>query len=106
MPEYKRSHSAQEYTIGQNTSLENLGGHEKNKLIVFEHKIFKSDKPRTFNVELYCVKKHQRRWYVHGRNVDEEKILIFSLDRVIELDISEVCFETPVFDADEFFSDF
>ncbi len=75
--------------------------------INFQHQTFKSDKVRTFCLEPYCVKEHHRRWYVLGRSIDEDRVLIFGLDRILSLAVAEQTFILPSdFDAEAFFSDF
>lgn len=77
------------------------------KCISFVHQTFKSDVPRTFHLEPYCVKEHRRRWYVLGRCAAEDRILIFALDRITELTVDEQTFVLPDdFDAEAFFSEF
>lgn len=78
-----------------------------NAVITFTHQTFKSENERFFSLEPYCVKEHHRRWYVLGRSVDEDRILIFGLDRIRSLSVTDQKFVLPSdFDAETFFSEF
>ena len=68
---------------------------KKSKLLEITYKGFWSDSEHTFPVAPYCVKLFRQRWYMVGNSVYEDKIRIYSLDRVLEAQLSEETFKYP-----------
>ena len=68
---------------------------KKNRLLGITYKGFWSESERTFPVAPYCVKLFRQRWYMVGNSVYEDKIRIYSLDRVQEARVSEETFKYP-----------
>ena len=65
---------------------------------------FRADKPATFDVEPWCVKLFEQRWYMLGMS---DKLRIHALDRVKALEPVEHKFKLPKdFDAEKFFTDY
>ena len=65
------------------------------------------DKSNNFDVEPYCVKLFRQRWYLLGRSPYKNKIMIYALDRIQELWVTDAKFELPAsFNANEFFSEY
>ena len=65
---------------------------------------FHRDEPSTFEVEPYCVKHFEQRWYMLGMS---DKLRIYALDRIMALDTTERKFKLPrKFDAEKFFEDY
>ena len=64
---------------------------------------FHREEPSTFEVEPYCVKLFEQRWYMLGMS---DKRRIYSLDRIKALEPTERKFKFPKkFDAAKFFAD-
>ena len=64
---------------------------------------FHREEPSTFEVEPYCVKLFEQRWYMLGMS---DKRRIYSLDRIKALEPTERKFKLPKkFDAAKFFAD-
>lgn len=62
-------------------------------------------KPHTFEVEPYCVKVFRQRWYMVGRSIADEKIRIYSLDRICNLQETDKKFIYPKdFDPQKYFA--
>lgn len=53
------------------------------------------DHPCTFQIEPYCLKAFGRRWYVAARSPYYNKVLVYSLDRILELEQTRDVFEYP-----------
>lgn len=53
------------------------------------------DKPYTFQIEPYCLKAFSQRWYVAARSPYYDKILIYSLDRILEIEQTNLSFVYP-----------
>ena len=65
------------------------------------------DNSNNFDVEPYCVKLFRQRWYLLGRSPYKNKIMIYALDRIQELWVTDEKFELPAsFNANEFFSEY
>lgn len=80
-----------------------------NLRIVFQYTSFhsptKNDTNRT--IEPLCLKLFKRRWYMLGQTIDSGKRLIFALDRITKLELTEETFEYPTdFSPKDFFSEF
>lgn len=75
---------------------------------------FGQDVGTDYEVEPYCVKVHNRRWYLlanarfHDRPEGERcRLLIFALDRILALDSTDEEFAYPEdFDPEEYFSEY
>ena len=64
---------------------------------------FGKPEPSTFEVEPYCVKFFEQRWYMLGMS---DKLRIYALDRIKALEPTERKFKLPKkFDAAKFFAD-
>jgi len=64
---------------------------------------FHREEPSTFEVEPYCVKLFEQRWYMLGMS---DKLRIYALDRIKALEPTERKFKLPKkFDAEKFFAD-
>ena len=57
---------------------------KKSKILEITYKGFWKEHENTFRVAPYCVKLFRQRWYMVGNSVYENKIRIYSLDRVLE----------------------
>ncbi len=68
---------------------------KKSRLLEITYKGFWSESEHTFPVAPYCVKLFRQRWYMVGSSVYEDKIRIYSLDRVQEARLSEETFKYP-----------
>ena len=65
---------------------------------------FGKSEPSTFEVEPYCVKLFEQRWYMLGMS---DKLRIYALDRIKALEPTERKFKLPKkFDATKFFEDY
>ena len=67
---------------------------------------FHREEPSTFEVEPYCVKLFEQRWYMLGKSEKYPEPRIYSLDRIKALEPTERKFKLPKsFDAEKFFAD-
>lgn len=67
---------------------------------------FYSDKSNTFLIEPYCIKVFKQRWYVLAHSVYDDKMRIYSLDRIQNIYSTEQLFSLPEdFDGKEYFED-
>ena len=68
---------------------------------------FWMDEPATFEVEPYCVKLFEQRWYMLGKSEGYDDLRIYALDRIRALEPTERKFKLPKkFDAAKFFEDY
>ncbi len=68
---------------------------KKSKLLEITYKGYWSEHEHTFPVAPYCVKLFRQRWYLVGNSVNEDRIRIYSLDRVLEAKLTGVPFKYP-----------
>ena len=68
---------------------------------------FWMDEPATFEVEPWCVKLFEQRWYMLGKSEGYDDLRIYALDRIKVLEPTERKFKLPKkFNAEEFFTDY
>lgn len=66
----------------------------------------RSNPTRDVTVEPYFLKLFRQRWYMTGRNVKEDSIKTYALDRMTDVSIGTEVFEIPAeFDAEAYFRD-
>ena len=68
---------------------------KKSKLLEITYKGYWSEHEHTFPVAPYCVKLFRQRWYMVGNSVNEDRIRIYSLDRVLEAKLTDEPFRYP-----------
>ncbi len=79
---------------------------KKNLVLGMTYQSFSRDEANTFEVEPYCLKAFKQRWYLVARSPYYDKIMIYALDRVKWLGLTEKNFKYPKdFNAEEFFED-
>ena len=68
---------------------------------------FGAANPTTFDVEPWCVKLFEQRWYMLGKSEGYDDLRIYALDRIKALEPTECKFKLPKkFDAAKFFEDY
>ena len=68
---------------------------------------FHREDPSTFEVEPYCVKLFEQRWYMLGKSEGYDELRLYALDRIKALEPTERKFKLPKkFDAAKFFEDY
>ena len=76
----------------------------KSVALSMTYQSFGKTEPSTFEVEPYCVKLFEQRWYMLGMS---DKLRIYALDRIKALEPTERKFKLPKkFDAAKFFEDY
>ena len=79
---------------------------KKSKVLEITYKGYWSEHEHTFPVAPYCVKLFRQRWYLVGNSVYEDKIRIYSLDRVLNASLTEESFKYPKdFSPEVYFQD-
>ncbi len=77
-----------------------------NLSIELTYQNFWRDSPNTFEIYPYCIKVFRQRWYVIGYSPSKERILIYALDRIKQVYITNNTFQLPKdFDGESFFAD-
>ena len=78
---------------------------KENRVLRITYKAFVKSEGHTFNIEPYCVKLFENRWYVLARSPYYDKIMIYGLDRIVAAEITEETFQLPNdFSAEGYFS--
>ena len=68
---------------------------------------FHREEPSIFEVEPYCVKLFEQRWYMLGKSEGFDELRLYALDRIKALEPTERKFKLPKkFDAEKFFEDY
>jgi hypothetical protein len=79
---------------------------KKNLVLGMTYQGYSRDEAHTFEVEPYCLKAFKQRWYLIARSPYYDKIMIYALDRVKWLGLTEKSFKYPKdFIPEEFFED-
>ncbi|MBQ7790916.1 MAG: WYL domain-containing protein [Rikenellaceae bacterium] len=75
--------------------------------LLMTYQSFWMDEPATFEVEPYCVKLFEQRWYMLAKSEGYDDLRIYALDRIKALEPTERKFKLPkTFDAAKFFEDY
>lgn len=92
---------------GQEYLAEIIEAMKKRQCINMTYQSYWRDECNTFTVEPYCVKLFRQRWYMVARSPYLDKILVYSLDRILELETDkEKEFKLPqTFDASVYFDE-
>lgn len=79
----------------------------QNRVIVFDYNNFTRSRPDCdVTLEPYFVRIFHQRWYVIGRNVRENRVKTYALDRMDRVHLSHKTFELPPdVNADDYFRD-
>jgi hypothetical protein len=73
-------------------------------ILEMTYQSFWQKEPNTFEVEPYCVKVFKQRWYLLARSPFYNALRIYSLDRILNLSITEKSFKLPAtFSPEAFF---
>ena len=83
-----------------------LAALKKNTVLEMTYQSFWRDEANTFTVEPYCLKAFKQRWYLLAHSPYLDKMMIYALDRVHELEPTALHFDYPEdFKAEEYFED-
>jgi hypothetical protein len=75
-----------------------------NKILHATYKGFLKGKESSFEFEAYFVKVFKQRWYVIGRSLYYDKIMVYALDRFSKLSLTEKSYDLPTdFKSESFF---
>ena len=75
--------------------------------LTMTYQSFGKSEPSTFEVEPYCVKLFEQRWYMLGKSEGYDDLRLYALDRIKALGPTERKFKLPKkFDATKFFEDY
>ena len=66
-----------------------------NTILEMTYKSFFRDEANTFTVEPYCIKAFKQRWYLVARSPALDRIMIYALDRVHQLEPTAIHFDYP-----------
>lgn len=79
---------------------------KKNMVLAVTYQSFWRDEANTFEVEPYCLKAFRQRWYLVARSPYYNKVMIYALDRIRELEPTGDRFDYPAeFDPEAYFED-
>ena len=79
---------------------------KKNIVLEMTYQSYWRDEANTFEIEPYCLKAFKQRWYLVARSPYYNKVMIYALDRVEWLGLTDKSFKYPKdFNSEVFFSD-
>ena len=79
---------------------------KKNTVLEMTYQSYWRDEAHTFEIEPYCLKAFKQRWYLVARSPYYDKIMIYALDRVHNLEPTAIHFDYPEdFKAEDYFDD-
>ena len=79
---------------------------KKNTILEMTYQSYWRDEANTFVIEPYCLKAFKQRWYLVARSPYYDKIMIYALDRVHQLELTALHFEYPEdFKAEDYFDE-
>ena len=98
----------EEIPSGQEYLYDIIEAMKRSQIINMTYQSYWRTKSNNFNVEPYCVKLFKQRWYLVARSTYNNKVMIYSLDRIITLDVlADEKFKMPdSFNPTEFFSEY
>ena len=103
-PELKKRVLLENVPSGQQYLTSIFEAMRENLVLSMAYHSFGQSKATTFDVEPWCVKLFDQRWYMLGKS---DKLRIHSLDRIEALEPTDRTFCLPKkFDAEKFFSDY
>lgn len=80
---------------------------KENAVLILTYKNFTSENEYSFCINPYCLKIFHKRWYLLALSVNENKLRIYALDRILNLQPTDHHFTIPKdFDAKTHFSSY
>ena len=64
-------------------------------IVEVDYQSFRQQVPANFEIAPYCLKLFRQRWYVVARSPHYNRVMIYSLDRILDLEVSEKTFYYP-----------
>ena len=64
-------------------------------IVEVDYQSLRQQVPANFEIEPYCLKLFRQRWYVVARSPHYNRVMIYSLDRILDLEVSEKTFYYP-----------
>lgn len=78
---------------------------KEGKIIMITYKAFWQKTEKKVLVEPYCIKQFKQRWYLLGKHIQADKLVIYALDRILDMIKEDRTFKLPSsFSANEHFS--
>lgn len=96
-----------EHVSSDNLYLETIiNAIKTNHVVHFTYHNYWYDEYHDHSVQPYCLKMFRRRWYLVGRSLSVDKLLVYSLDRMKRIEKTDQTFVFPQdFSAEDFFKD-
>ncbi len=67
----------------------------QNKVLRVQYHSFKMQQAREFEIMPYCLRCFKQRWYLLGLRKDYNELHFYSLDRMVDCDVTEQTFQLP-----------
>lgn len=77
---------------------------QQNKVLKLDYQSFIEHR-KTYHIEAYAMKVYHQRWYIVGRLQEQNAIRHLALDRIIELEMTDVSYVVPsTFNAEKYYA--
>lgn len=81
-----------------------LSAIKERQVLMIHYKRFGENNPKTYTYHPYVLKEYRNRWYVTGKSPESGRIIIFALERLLEIVPTKQHYEEDKnFDAKQFF---
>jgi predicted DNA-binding transcriptional regulator YafY len=80
-----------------------IGAIKNGSVLRIYYQPFYEDKPYFSEVHPYLLKEYKSRWYMIGLNDFKDQLRTYSLDRIRDIQVSEIVYKNQTFSAEEYF---
>lgn len=78
---------------------------KEGKTLRLKYKAFWQETEKSVRIEPYSIKQFKQRWYLLGRHIKADKLILYALDRILEIEKEDRTFKLPSsFSANKYFS--
>lgn len=84
-----------------------LASMKENRVLNIAYHSFRKPEPKEYDVEPYCIKLFENRWYMLANNISKGVVHCYALDRIDRLSATNKTFKMPKnFSASEFYANY
>ena len=77
---------------------------EERRTVAFDYQSFLQDRPQRCQLDPYCIRQYDQRWYVIGRSPQYDYLKPFALDRIAgKPELTKQLFDPPNFQPEQYF---
>lgn len=84
-----------------------VGAMKESRTVSLTYRSFGKERAHTFPVEPYCLRMFNRRWYMLGHSVNDDRLRLYALDRMEDVEPTKEKFRLPKdFNAKDYFASY